>query len=59
MVKMPPANAGEVVSVPGLRRYLGEGNGNPLHYCCLENPMDRESSRLQSMGSQSQTQLGD
>ena len=31
---------------------LGEGNGNPLQYSCLENSMDREAGRLQSMGSQ-------
>ena len=43
MVKMPPANAGEVVSIPGLRRYLGEGNGNPLQCSCLENPRDGEA----------------
>ena len=30
---------------------LGEGNGNPLQYSCLENPMDGEPGRLQSMGS--------
>ena len=28
-------------SIPGLERSLGEGNGNPLQYSCLENPMDR------------------
>ena len=28
-------------SIPGLRRSLREGNGNPLQYSCLENPMDR------------------
>jgi len=27
-------------SIPGLGRSLGEGNGNPLQYSCLENPMD-------------------
>ena len=27
--------------IPGSGRYLGEGNGNPLQYSCLENPMDR------------------
>ena len=27
-------------SIPGLGRYLGEGNGSPLQYSCLENPMD-------------------
>ena len=44
MVKNPPANAGDagdMSSVPELGRPLGEGNGNPLQYSCLENPMDR------------------
>ena len=39
-VKNPPAMP-EMGSVPGLGRSLGEGNGYPLHYSCLENPMDR------------------
>ena len=30
----------------------GEGNGNPLEYSCLENPMDKEPGELQSMGSE-------
>ena len=34
-------NAGDPDSIPGLGRYLGEGNGNPLQYYGLENPMDR------------------
>ena len=34
-------NAGELGSIPGLGRSLGEGNGNPLQYYRLENPMDR------------------
>ena len=33
--------AGDVSSIPGLGRSPGEGNGNPLQYSCLENPMDR------------------
>ena len=41
MVKNPPANVGDVSSVPGLGRSPGEGNGNPLQYSCLGNPMDR------------------
>ena len=43
-VKNLPANAGDVRdvgSIPGLGRSPGEGNGNPLQYSCLENPMDR------------------
>ena len=34
-------NAGDLGSIPGFGRSLGEGNGNPLQYSCLENPMDR------------------
>ena len=36
-------SAGDPGSVPGLGRFPGEGNGNPLQYSCLENPMDREA----------------
>ena len=44
VVKNPPASAratGDTGSIPGLGRPHGEGNGNPLQYSCLENPMDR------------------
>ena len=41
VVKNPPANAGDVSSIPGSGRFPGEGNGNPLQYFFLENPMDR------------------
>ena len=34
-------NAGDVGSIPGLGRSLGEGNGSPPQYSCLGNPMDR------------------
>ena len=34
------ANAGDLGSIPGLGRSPGEGNGNPLQYSCLENPVD-------------------
>ena len=43
MVSNLPANAGDtrdMGSVPESRRSLGVGNGNPLQYSCLENPMD-------------------
>ena len=43
MVKNLPANAGDTGaagSVPGSGRSPGEGNGNPLQYACLGNPMD-------------------
>ena len=34
-------NAGDPGSIPGLERFPGEGNSNPLQYSCLENPVDR------------------
>ena len=40
--KGPTRNAGDAGSIPGWGRSPGEGNGNPLQYFCLENPMDRE-----------------
>ena len=40
-LKNPPANAGEMGSIPRSGRSPGEGNGNPLQCSCLENPMDR------------------
>ena len=52
-VKNQPANAEDVRNmalIPGLGRSLGEGNGKPLQYSCLENPMGRGA--WQSMGSQ-------
>ena len=39
--KIPPANAGDVGLFSGSGRSPGEGNGNPLQYSCLGNPMDR------------------
>ena len=41
LVNNPPANAGDVGSIPGLGRSPGEGNDNLLQYSCLENPMDQ------------------
>jgi len=44
VVKHLPVNAGDardLGSIPGSGRSSGEGNGNPLQYSCLENPMDR------------------
>ena len=42
-VKASSCNAGDLGLIPGLGRCTGEGNGNPLQYSCLENPMDREA----------------
>jgi len=46
-VKNPPLlhNAGDPSSIPGSERSLGEGNGYPLQYSCLENSMDRGTWR--------------
>ena len=52
MVKNPPANAGDMGSIPGLGRSAEEGNGNPLQYSCLENSMDRGAKQLQSIALQ-------
>ena len=44
VVKNPPANARDIRdmdSIPGLEKFLGEGNGYPLQYSCLENSMDK------------------
>ena len=41
--KVSAYNAGDLGSIPGLGRSPGEGNGNPLQYSCLENPMDRRA----------------
>ena len=43
MVKNLLADAGDAGSIPGLGRFPGKGDGNPLQYSCLENPMDGEA----------------
>ena len=50
MYDNPPANAGDVGSIPGWGRYSGVGNGNSLEYCCLENPMNRGAWRAMVYG---------
>ena len=42
-VKASACNAGDLGSIPGSGRSPGEGNGNPLQYSCLANPMDGEA----------------
>ena len=42
-VKVSASNARDVDLIPGSGRSPGEGNGNPLQYSCLENPMDGEA----------------
>ena len=41
MLKNLLADAGDTGLIPGFGRSLEEGNGNPVHYSCLGNPMDR------------------
>ena len=63
MVKNPPANAGDLDSIPGSGRSPGEGNGNPFKYSSLGNPMDRgpvqgvtkESDRTEQLNSNNVT----
>ena len=50
--KASACNVGDLCSIPGSGRSSGEGNGNPLQHSCLENLMDEEPDRLQSMKSQ-------
>ena len=53
-------NAGDPGSIPGLGRSPGEGNGNPLQYSCLKNPMDRGAWQATVHGvTKSQTRLND
>ena len=50
--KASARNVADPGSIPGLGRFPGEGNGNPLQYSCMGNFRDREAARVQSMGSQ-------
>ena len=60
VVKNLPANAGDVGLICGSGRSPGEGNGNPLQYSFLGNPMDRGAWWVTVCGvSKSQTQLSD
>ena len=61
VVKSLPASAGDIRdlgSIPGSGTSSGEGNGNPLQYSCLGNPMDRGAWRATARRTtKSQTQL--
>jgi len=46
VVKNPPANTGNSALIPGSGRSPGGGNGSPLQYSCLGNPVDREAWRV-------------
>ena len=50
--KESTCNAGDLGLIPGSERSPAEGNGNPLQYSCLGNPVDRGPGGLQSMGLQ-------
>ena len=52
VVKTLPDNAGDVGSISGLGTSPGGGDGHPLQYSCLENPITKEPHGLQSTGSQ-------
>ena len=49
-VKESTCNAGDLGSIPGLGRSPEGGNGNPLQYSCLENPMDRGAWKATAQG---------
>ena len=58
MVKDLPANegdTGDVCSIPGSGRLPRVGNGNPLQYSCLENPMDRGAWQVHGLAKESDT----
>ena len=58
--KESTCNAGDQGSIPGSGRSSGEGNGKPLQYSCLKNPMDRGACQATVCGFvNSQTQLSD
>ena len=58
--KASSCNAGVARLIPGLRRSPGEGNGNPVQYPCLGNPMDRGAWQATVHGvNKSQTQFSD
>ena len=58
--KESACNVGDLGSIPGSGRFPREGNGYPLHYACLENPMDRGAWWATVHGvAESQTRLSD
>ena len=59
-VKASACNSGDLGSIPGLGKSLGEGNGNPLQYSCLKNSMDRGAWQTIVHGvEKTRTQLSD
>ena len=58
VVKNPPANAGDMGSVPGLERSPGEGNSNPLRYSYPESSMNKGAWQAVVQGPQSPDKTG-
>ena len=56
-VKASASNAGDPGLIPGLGRSLGEGNGNPLQYSCLKNPMYRGAWQATVNGDQKEAEM--
>ena len=56
VVKNPPANAGDIGLILGLERLPREGNGNPVQYSCLENPMDRGAWQATAHGGRKESE---
>ena len=57
--KESTCSEGYLSSIPASGRFLGEGNGYPLQYSCLENSMDRGAWQATVYGAKSQTRLSD
>ena len=54
--KESACNVGDPGSIPGLVRSPGEGNGNPVQYSCLENPMDRGAWQATAHGGRKESE---
>ena len=57
MVKNPPANAGEVGSIPGSERFPGGGHSNPLQYSYLENSINIEAEGAMVPGGRKESDM--
>ena len=55
--KESACDAGDPSSIPGSGRSPGEGNGNPLQYSCLQNPMDRGAWRATVDGGHKESEM--
>ena len=57
VVENQPLNAGDMGSIPGSGRSPGEGNGHPVQYSCLGNPMDRGAWRATFHGAAKESDM--